>query len=142
MRTVFDLLQSAQALEPDALMEAAMAAGGEVYVGQQQKQMFDGINSEGLAIEPEYSPLTVQIKESKGQPSSRVTLKDTGEFYKGIYTDPKGDKMYVDSKDSKSNELQEKYGDEIFGIQGEYREPYTEKVQEVIITTVREKLRL
>ncbi len=142
MRTVNDLLQMALALDPDALMEESMAAGGSIYVEQQQKQMFDGINSEGLAIEPEYHPLTVQIKESKGQPSSRVTLKDTGSFYDEMYTDPKGDKMYIDSKDSKSNALQEKYGDGIFGIQGEYREPFTDRVQDVIITNVREKLRL
>jgi len=142
MRTVNDLLNAVMALDPDAIMEESMAAGGTVYVKQQKEQMFDGINSEGLAIEPEYHPFTVQVKEAKGQPSNRVTLKDTGDFYEGIYTDPKGDKMYVDSKDTKSNALQEKYGDQIFGIQGEYREPFTLKVQEVMITGIREKLRL
>ncbi len=140
MRTVNDLLQAALALDPDAMMEISMAAGSEVYVKQQREQMYDGINSEGLAIEPEYKPFTVQMKESKGQPSTRVTLKDTGSFYEEMYADPRGDKMYIDSKDSKSNELQEKYGDEIFGIQGEYREPFTLSVQEVMITNVREKL--
>lgn len=28
-----------------------------------------------------YSPYTIQIKQQKGQPTDRVTLKDTGDFY-------------------------------------------------------------
>lgn len=29
-----------------------------------------------------YSPVTVKIKLAKGQPTDRITLKDTGDFYK------------------------------------------------------------
>lgn len=136
------MLEAAKMLDPDAIMEMSMVAGADVYVRQQKEQMFDGINSEGLAIEPEYTMFTVIMKEAKGQPSTRVTLKDTGEFYQGIYAEMKSYGLEVDSKDSKSNALQEKYGDEIFGIQGEYRQPYLEKVTVETIGITKNVLRL
>lgn len=47
-----------------------------------QDQLFDkGIDSLGKSLEPPYSPFTVRLKQEKGQPTNRVTLKDTGDFY-------------------------------------------------------------
>lgn len=119
-----------------------MASGTDVYISQQKEQLFDGIRSDGKDITPPYAYATVVIKSMKGQPYDRVTLKDTGNFYAGIYADPQGDKMYIDSRDSKANALQEKYGDEVLGLGGEYRQPYIEKVEETLITSVRQILRL
>ncbi len=43
-----------------------------------------GINAKGERLDDiagGYSPYTIEQKEKKGQPTDRVTLKDTGEFY-------------------------------------------------------------
>lgn len=50
-----------------------------------EDQLFNkGIDSLGRRLEDiggSYSPYTINIKLSKGQPTDRVTLKDTGAFY-------------------------------------------------------------
>ena len=49
-----------------------------------QTQLYDqGVGSDGNSI-GKYSNYTINIKKEKGQPTDRVTLKDTGEFYKSF----------------------------------------------------------
>ena len=53
-----------------------------------QDQLFTtGEDGNGLSL-GEYSPITVKIKQSKGQPTDRITLKDTGAFYNSYEIDP------------------------------------------------------
>ncbi len=51
-----------------------------------QDQLQDGTDALGQKIitigGSPYRPFTVTIKKAKGQPTNKVTLKDTGEFYK------------------------------------------------------------
>jgi hypothetical protein len=51
-----------------------------------QDQLQDGKDALGQAINTiggsPYRPYTVVIRKSKGLPTNRVTLKDTGDFYK------------------------------------------------------------
>jgi len=49
-----------------------------------------------------YSPFTVIIKGKKGQPTDRVTLKDTGGFYKTFDTKT-GDSEFVNIYDETTN---------------------------------------
>ena len=123
-------------------MQTAMGSGADVYVRQQKLQLFEGIGSDKRAITPFYRPKTIVIKQQKGQPWNRVTLKDTGAFYNGIYADPQGDKMFIDSRDSKSNALQEKYGDTVLGLGGTFRYPYIEVVEMNMIDSVKQILKL
>ena len=46
--------------------------------------MFQGKTNEGVDIKPFYADSTIKIKRRKGQILGRVTLKDTGDFYRGI----------------------------------------------------------
>ena len=47
-------------------------------------QLFkDGVSEENVRL-GSYSPYTIQIKESKGQPYDHITLKDTGDFYNSM----------------------------------------------------------
>ena len=49
-----------------------------------EEQLFEqGINRLGVDIMDyaPYSPLTIAIKEEKGQPTNRVTLRDTGDLF-------------------------------------------------------------
>ena len=51
---------------------------------QTQEQMYQGIDSKGIDIKPAYANSTIKIKRSKGQPTDRVTLFDTGAFYNSL----------------------------------------------------------
>lgn len=87
-----------------------------------ENQLFEkGITREGIKINSyaPYSKNTIAVKIAKGQPTNRVTLKDTGEFHASfvVYTDDT--KFFIDAKDWKTNKLGEKYGEEIFGLTDE-----------------------
>jgi len=83
---------------------------------EQKKQMYSGANADGTPIEPEYKPLTISIKNSVGQPTDRVTLKDTGAFY-GSFFIVYGPKYFaIYARDGKTGKLVAKYGTQIFGL--------------------------
>lgn len=84
-----------------------------------QEQLFkEGINGKGIKImdyQP-YRPSTIKAKIRKGQPTNRVTLRDTGEFYKSMFLVFEPDGFYITSSDDKTKYLIKKYGEEIFRI--------------------------
>lgn len=80
-----------------------------------------GINGRDISIasyQP-YAPRTIRVKIRKGQPTDRVTLKDTGEFYNSfdVVFDENG--FYITSDDEKAKYLVEKYGRNIFRLTDE-----------------------
>jgi len=89
-----------------------------------RKQLFEGIRATGADIKPAYAPLTILIKDQKGQPTDRVTLKDTGAFYEGIFVDVNSESFDIDSTDEKSEALKAKYGERIFGLTPENKGEY------------------
>lgn len=89
-----------------------------------RKQLFEGIRATGADIKPAYAPLTILIKDQKGQPTDRVTLKDTGSFYEGIFVDVNSESFDIDSHDEKSEALKAKYGERIFGLTTENKGEY------------------
>lgn len=75
-------------------------------------QLTQGLRDDGSSIEPEYSALTEVLKRSKSGTAgitSNVTLFDTGQFHKSIFTSIFPDEIVLDSKDSKLNKLEDKY---------------------------------
>lgn len=101
---------------PD-LIGQLIAENAHVIEDLQTAQMDAGLDSEGKRIEPDYSPFTVQIKRAKGQPYDRVTLKDSGSFHAGMFlTGGANNQFSIGSRDPKSKKLQDKYGEEIFGL--------------------------
>jgi hypothetical protein len=79
-------------------------------------QLQSGINSKKDQIKPDYTDYTKAIKQAKGQPTNRVTLKDEGDFYKSIAykADAKG--VEYKATDIKTTALEDKYGEEILGL--------------------------
>jgi hypothetical protein len=95
------------------------------------EQMFQGLRSDGAEINPQYSHTTIAIKKEKGQPTDRVTLKDTGAFYAGIRVVVTGDNITIDSTDEKNDALFEKYSTQrsnIFGLSPQYKREYMNEV--------------
>lgn len=89
-------------------------------------QLFLGIDSTGerLAdIGGAYSPVTVRIKQEQGQPTDRVTLKDTGDFYRSFDL-VAGPKAIIITADSIKGgvDLQIRWGDALLGLTPESKQ--------------------
>lgn len=105
-------------------------------------QLFDkGITSDGqkiAALDP-YSPFTVKIKKAKGQPTDRVTTRDSGAFHGSFTADKVGTTIKLGATDSKTKKLLDRYGPNLFGVtdenQEELSESYVKPAMEKIIRT-------
>jgi hypothetical protein len=91
-------------------------------------QLGEGLDANGRDITPEYAPLTVEIKQAKGQPTSHVTLRDSGDFYASIVAKVRSEAIELEGTDPKTQELQQKYGNAVIGLSdeavAEFREDY------------------
>lgn len=111
-----DFEANAEKYAVDALME-----NEHIVVDMNFSDQLDteGVNSNNVPImdfKP-YSPATVWYKQSKGQPSDRVTLNDEGDFHGGGALERIDDvTAEIISTDPKSQALQDKYGKEILGL--------------------------
>lgn len=85
-------------------------------------QLFEqGINCLGVDIMDyaPYSPLTIAIKEEKGQPTNRVTLRDEGDFESSFYLVVADNQFEIKASDFKTEDLIKKYGTKILGLTDE-----------------------
>lgn len=99
-----------------------------------------GIEGRGIFImdyQP-YTAKTVKIKQKKGQPYDRVTLRDTGEFYSSLHVEFDDEGFYVTSTDDKAKYLLARYGKTIFRLTNEN---FTELLRNYIRPSLKEKLK-
>ena len=77
-----------------------------------------GINGKGEKIMNymPYTARTIKNKKRKGQPATRVTLRDTGAFHESMYVVFDSEGFYITASDEKTQDLVEKYGEEIFRL--------------------------
>lgn len=106
----------------------------------QKEQLFSGIKSDGSPILPPYTPRTIAIKQRKGQPTNRVTLRDTGDYYAGILIDVRQDIFVIESADGKAEKLQDKYGAKILGLARDARIEYIRTLKPEIIRQIKSYL--
>ena len=80
-----------------------------------------GINGRGVKIMSyaPYKPRTIKAKIRKGQPYTRVTLRDSGEFHKSMFLVVDDDGFYITSDSKLTPILTKKYGDTIFRLTDE-----------------------
>lgn len=90
-------------------------------------QLFDygedarGVQLAAVSKTGGYAPSTIRIKTKKGQPTNRVTLKDTGDFYKSFDVQIKPNADFSITSDSIKNgvDLHDRWGENIEGLQPE-----------------------
>ena len=67
-----------------------------------------------------YAPRTIKIKQAKGQPTNRVTLFDTGEFYASFVIKPFKGGFTIDADDEKPDfDLFDEFGEDVVGLNPE-----------------------
>lgn len=79
-------------------------------------QLDQGEEATGDKIEPAYRPITIELKKITGQPTDRVTLKDTGDFHNDFFLTYGRDWFNINSNDEKADKLERKYGKDIYGL--------------------------
>jgi len=105
----------------------------KVIFMQQQRLFETGKDSEGASL-GSYSPFTVVIKQSKGQRTDHITLRDTGEFYKSMTFHATETELVFDADAQKDDDnLFDDFGIDILGL--------TEKNKENLIELIYSELR-
>jgi hypothetical protein len=124
---------------PDVVLESVKDNEHYIVDLNTEDQLFQqGIDSDGSQVGPGYAPLTITIKRQKGQPTDRVTLRDTGDFHKSFKISYGADSFAIMATDPKSRELEQKYGREIFGLTDDSVAEATEIVRPEIFTKSKE----
>ncbi len=67
-----------------------------------------------------YRPLTIELKTIYGQPTDRVTLRDTGAFHGSFEIRANEDTIEITATDPKTDELKDKYGEGIMALTDEH----------------------
>lgn len=107
-----------------------------------EEQLMQGIKADGSLIMPQYSPLTVSIKRSKGQESGHVTLKDTGDYHEGHDLKRMEDGFEVINRDEKTLKLTTKYTSKILGLTDDNIDEMNRFILDDVIENVRDRLDL
>lgn len=123
LNSILDTITSLQKVELGLLdgtyIKKAVEEKKEDIVEMNVSQLYDeGVNRLGIAISTyaPYAPRTIQLKTKKGQPTDRVTLRDTGAFHKSFTLEIGPVGFYITATDYKTQELVDKYGANIFGL--------------------------
>lgn len=110
-----------------------------------EEQLFKkGINSQGISLEAiggGYSAYTIFLKEQKGQPIDKVTLKDTGEFYKSFDVILTGTDFKITADTIKGDkDLLREWGEDILGITDDNLNVLIDEAKKIIIPVIKEQL--
>lgn len=127
------------------IMNDCITDSSETILDANRDQMFEGMDKNGKEIIPEYKPMTIDIKKEKGQPTDRVTLKDTGEWHRSLFMKVEGGKVFIDSQHELTDELLAKYDrgtETILGIPKSKVEPINETIMTKFIRIFREMTNL
>lgn len=89
----------------------------ELIINLNQEQLYNlGEDSEGKSLGT-YAPSTVMIKQAQGVPTDRITLRDTGDFYKSFTVNYLNNEIVLDADGQKDDtNLFTEYGEDILGL--------------------------
>jgi hypothetical protein len=87
-----------------------------------------------------YSRETMRIKEEKGQPTDRVTLRDKGAFYQTFNTKLMNGELYLTANTIKDREdLQDKFG-QVVGLTTESKNELIKQAKPIVLTYIKSKI--
>lgn len=128
-----------------AIAETAIEETKQDIIDRQQEQLRYGFNAKGQKI-GKYKNEAYARKKNAMNPLAglgNVDLKLEGNFVKAIKVDVTPDVYRIESTDSKSAELTEKYGEDIMGLDADHKKGYVNQdLRPVFMKKVREKIKL
>jgi hypothetical protein len=130
MATISEIMKRLENVDVLQLAAESIEDTRSELIENQQEQLFAGKTSAGGDISPFYKPATIAKKKKKGQPTDRVTLKDTGAFYNAVFVDVRQTTFVVDSADPKTEFLARRYKN-IFGLDGQFKAQYINDLRPV-----------
>ena len=140
--TVYDFIEQFKRINVDDEIQNALIDTQEDYTRLQRGQLMKGERSDGEPIfnvntgSDEYSPAYAKRKGKK----KPIDLRDKGDFQDGIFVDVRDDEIYIDSIDSKSEMLQETYGEEILGLGEDASNQYADATGNKLVDNIETKL--
>ena len=142
MSDISSIIEKLEALDVDQLAEEAMRKSEESLTDLNKKQLYAGFNREGLRLLEYRSPVYAEVKHrmnplpGEGNPD----LYATGDYYRGWYTRVTGNSIEMESTDSKNDDLEKKYREEIKGLGGIFKEEFIDDyLQPNLLSIVSEK---
>jgi hypothetical protein len=142
MRTLSGLISAVESLNLNNIILESMDQASPTYLEQQKEQMSYAVNEKGQTI-GKYRSAAYARKKNQMNPNAgygNVDLKLTGSFYEAMEAKAQPEGMNINSTDQKSQMLQQKYGSDIFGLFGEWKEPFVEKLQTAVTELLTEQL--
>jgi hypothetical protein len=142
MATINGMRRALAELNTDAIISEAVAAKAEDLAYFNRMQMREGYSRTGELItnqytdRPEYSPGYAKIKGRR----SPIDLFVTGEFQNALEVTVIGDVISERSTDFKDENLTEKYGTDIFGLGGVYKEDFNAILRAEIVARIKAKI--
>lgn len=122
-----ETIESLRLIIHDSIKEAFRRYDFVILDYLTNKQWFQkGQKSDGKIIKPAYSRITIKIKQAKGDPYDRVTLRDTGKLYKSIDLIAGERALIARITVEYFRKLELKYGKRILGIQDQFLEEFCE----------------
>lgn len=150
MQRLIDLQKSLKSLNTDYLIKLLFLDEGfkQLIINLNRKnQLFEkGIDSSGRVLRSEfarfgnvYATSTIIIKEQKNQPTDRVTLKDSGDFYSSFKVEltNNSDLLITANTLKTDNDLLKVWGDDILGLTDESLQIVINAAREIIIPIIK-----
>lgn len=124
------------------VMTQVIKANAAFIENLNRAQLYEGKRADGSDISPDYTQTTEFIKQSKGQRSDRVTLRDTGAFYESIFVEVFRDAFDLSADDPKTAELKAKYQPTILGLTEESKQKLIVHIRPQFVVLLRIRIGL
>jgi hypothetical protein len=120
IKSLDNITKSLQQWQRDAAKRVIVVAKTEQPTIERlntDEQMFNkGERADGAAITPPYTAFTKAVKSQTGQPTNRVTLRDTGAFHRSVSVQWQATEFKLVANDPKTPDLVRKYSLQILGL--------------------------
>lgn len=141
IQEIIEALEEWQREAERIVIEEAKDFEAEIIDYNTETQLYaKGQLADGTKVEPPYSPVTEYIKQLKGQPTDRVTLRDTGDFHRSFSIEWRNTEFEIFATDGKTGKLIRAYGKEIFGLDEIGLQELREDLKEPLIDRFRKQV--
>ena len=111
------LIELEKAINPT--IEKTVNSKKPLIIDQQtNEQLYEGKDANDKNLQPSYALSTKIVKRKKGQPTDRVTLKDTGDLYRSVSVDAKTNEFIISANTEYYKFLVNHYSSNIYVAHG------------------------